>query len=59
VNEIAAKPLCARCRVNPTLGALSVCKPCLRRQVDAERKERERRMRQMTKERRQVRRVVR
>lgn len=56
--EPAAKPLCARCRSSPTLGALSICKPCLRRRVDAERKVRERRMRQMTKDQRRVRRAA-
>jgi hypothetical protein len=53
------KPLCTSCRVNPTLGALSICKPCLKRQADAERKERERRRRQWTRERRQARRDAR
>jgi len=47
----ATKPLCARCRSNPTLGALSVCKPCLKRQADVGRKERE-------KERRRARRAA-
>ena len=52
------KPLCARCRSNPVLAALSICKPCLKRQVDTERRERERRRREWTKEQRRQRRVA-
>ena len=39
------KPLCVRCSSNPVLGALSVCKSCLKRQADSERREREKRQR--------------
>jgi len=54
--EPAARPLCTRCRSNPVLASLSICKPCLQRQADAERKEREKRMQAWTRDRRRERR---
>jgi hypothetical protein len=45
-----ASRICARCRTNPTLlPAMSICRECLQRQVEAERRQRERRMRELTK----------
>ena len=57
--EPAAEPMCTRCRsAPPMVPRMSVCRACLKAQVDAERKEREQRMRRMTKERRQARRAA-
>lgn len=37
------KPVCSRCRTSPVLGALPICKTCLREQSAEQRRERERR----------------
>jgi hypothetical protein len=41
---------CTRCRTKPTLlPAMSICRECLQRQVEAERRQRTHRMRELTK----------
>lgn len=57
--EPAAKPVCTRCRsAPPMVPGMTICRSCLKTQVDRERQERERRRKHWTIEQRRQRRAA-